>query len=300
MCGIVAYFGGTRKNAIPILIDGLKKLEYRGYDSAGVCLLSNGKLNSIKVKGRVSELEKLVANLEPVNIGIAHTRWATHGEPSEINAHPHFDCKKEIAVVHNGIIENYGSLKEILENEGHKFLSKTDSEVISHLIEKFYAGNLEDAVVRALKLVEGTFGIAVVCNKENKIVVARRGSPIVIGIGDGENIVASDAVAVLPYTKKVIYLNDNEMVVLTENNYSIKNFNGEVLEKVIDEIKWSATEIERKGYKHFMLKEIFEQPNAIENTLRGRIDKDFNVKLSINIDLTKIKRIIIDIVIIKI
>jgi len=301
MCGIIAYFGkkaspvdGLRPRDVrPILIDGLKKLEYRGYDSAGLCLLGEEKLICAKVKGRVSDLEKIVLNLPFANIGIAHTRWATHGEPSEVNAHPHFDCKKEIAVVHNGIIENYGALKQILEKEGHVFVSKTDSEVLSHLIEKFYDGNLESAVIKSLKLVEGTFGVAVVCKKEKKIVVARRGSPIVLGIGEGENIIASDAVAVLPYTKKVIYLNDNEMAVLTENNYSIKNFNGEVVEKVIDEIKWTATEIEKKGYKHFMLKEIFEQPGAVENTLRGRIDDKNNIKLTVDINFNSIKRIII-------
>jgi len=291
MCGIIAYFGN--KNATPILIDGLKKLEYRGYDSAGICLLNEGGLCSAKVKGRVSELEKIISNAETSKIGIAHTRWATHGEPSEINAHPHFDCKKEIAIVHNGIIENYTTLKEILEKEGHAFISKTDSEVVSHLIEKFYAGNLEDAVIKALKLVEGTFGLAVICRKEKKIVVARRGSPIVLGIGEGGNIVASDAVAVLPYTKKVIYLKDNEMVILTDNNYLIKDLQGNEVEKVIDEIKWTASEIEKRGYKHFMLKEIFEQPVAIENTLRGRIDNESNIKLSIDIDFNSIKRIII-------
>jgi len=291
MCGIIAYFGN--KNVTPILIDGLKKLEYRGYDSAGVCILSEGNIRSAKVKGRVSELEKKAEALGQANIGIAHTRWATHGEPSEVNAHPHFDCKNEIAVVHNGIIENYSALKEILEKEGHKFVSQTDSEVVSHLIEKLYVDNLEDAVLKALKLVEGTFGIAVLCKKEEKIVVARRGSPIVLGIGEGENIIASDAVAVLPFTKKVIYLNDNEMVVLTKDKYEIKNLEGQNVEKVIDEIKWSAVEIEKKGYKHFMLKEIFEQPIAVENTLRGRIDNDLNVKLSINIDFSQIKRILI-------
>ncbi|MCX6721803.1 MAG: glutamine--fructose-6-phosphate transaminase (isomerizing), partial [Candidatus Staskawiczbacteria bacterium] len=299
MCGIIAYFGlpaGKQgsKNAVPVLIDGLKKLEYRGYDSAGICLLNEGlpaqagQLFSVKVKGRVSELEKLALGLKQSNIGIAHTRWATHGEPSEVNAHPHFDCKKEIAVVHNGIIENYTTLKE-----GHVFVSKTDSEVLSHLIEKFYAGNLEEAVIKSLKLVEGTFGVAVLCSKENKIVVARRGSPIVLGIGEGENIIASDAVAVLPYTKKVVYLKDNEMAVLTENNYLIKDLQGNKVDEVIDEIKWTAGEIEKKGYKHFMLKEIFEQPDAVGNTLRGRIDSDSNVKLTIDIDVNSIKRIII-------
>ncbi|MGA2418017.1 MAG: glutamine--fructose-6-phosphate transaminase (isomerizing) [Candidatus Staskawiczbacteria bacterium] len=291
MCGIIGYFGN--KKAAPVLIDGLKKLEYRGYDSAGICLLNEGDIFFAKVKGRVSDLEKNILNLDSAGMGIAHTRWATHGEPSEINAHPHFDCKKEIAVVHNGIIENYSAIKEILEKEGHVFVSKTDTEVISHLIEKFYTGNLEEAVIKALKLIEGTFGLAIISKKEKKIVAAKRGSPLVLGIGEGENIVASDAVAVLPYTKKVVYLNDNEMVILTENNYAIKNFDGDNIEKTIDEIKWTASEIEKKGYKHFMLKEIFEQPTAIENTLRGRIDNDFNVKLSINIDFKSVKRIII-------
>lgn len=291
MCGIIAYFG--KKNVAPILIDGLKKLEYRGYDSAGVCLLGNGELYSAKVKGRVSELENLALNLKQANIGIAHTRWATHGEPNEVNAHPHFDCKKEIALVHNGIIENYSSLKEILEKEGHVFVSQTDSEVLSHLIEKFYIGNLEEAIIKALKLVEGTFGIAVINKNESKIVIARHGSPIVLGVGDDENIVASDAVAVLPFTKKVIYLNDGEVVVLNKDGYSIRNFSGEEIEREIDEIKWSATEIEKKGFKHFMLKEIFEQPASVENTLRGRIDKDLNIKLSIDIDFKDIKRILI-------
>ncbi len=298
MCGIIAYFGntprGTGKNVAPILIDGLKKLEYRGYDSAGICLLNNGELYSAKVKGRVSELEKLALDLKQSNIGIAHTRWATHGEPNEINAHPHFDCKNEIAVVHNGIIENYTTLKEILEKEGHKFVSKTDTEVLSHLIEKFYNGNLEEAVMKTLELVVGTFGIAVLHKNENKIVVARRGSPIILGVGENENIIASDAVAVLPYTKKVVYLNDNEMVILTDGKYEIRNFDGQVLEKEIDEIKWTASQIEKKGYEHFMLKEIFEQPEAIENTLRGRIDEDLNVRLSIDkIDFNLVERILI-------
>ncbi|MDP3882962.1 MAG: glutamine--fructose-6-phosphate transaminase (isomerizing) [Candidatus Staskawiczbacteria bacterium] len=311
MCGIIAYLGG--KQAFPVLINGLKKLEYRGYDSAGVCIEDNYQLTLVKKKGKVSELEKEFLNIYGVcsvrdsnlceikkelkeikgNMGIAHTRWATHGEPNEINAHPHFDCKKEIVVAHNGIIENYTALKEILEKEGHIFISKTDTEVISHLIEKFYIGNLQEAVIKALKLIEGTFGLAVMSKREKKIVVARRGSPIVLGIGEGENIVASDAVAVLPYTRKVIYLNDNEMVVLSENNYEIKDLDGQKLEKTIEEIKWSAEEIEKKGYKHFMLKEIYEQPTAIENTLRGRIDKDLNIKLSIDINLNFIKRIII-------
>jgi len=310
MCGIIGYLG--EKKAFPILINGLKKLEYRGYDSAGICINDNFQLTLVKKRGKVAELEKDFLNEYGVcsldgsscetrkelvevngNMGIAHTRWATHGEPNQINAHPHFDCKREIAVVHNGIIENYSVLKEILQKEGHIFCSKTDTEVISHLIEKFYEGDLESAVLKALKLIEGTFGLAVISKREKKIVAARRGAPLVLGIGEKENIVASDAVAILPYTKKVIYLEDGEVVVLTEDDYSIKSFNGDHIEKSIEEIKWTAGEIEKKGYKHFMLKEIFEQPQAIENTLRGRIDKDNNIKLSIDIDFKNIKRIVI-------
>ncbi|HQK64003.1 MAG TPA: glutamine--fructose-6-phosphate transaminase (isomerizing), partial [Candidatus Staskawiczbacteria bacterium] len=227
------------------------------------------------------------------NIGIAHTRWATHGEPNETNAHPHFDCKKEIAVVHNGIIENYNALKEILEKDGHIFVSKTDTEVISHLVEKFYQGNIEEAAISAIKLIEGTFGLAIICKKENKIIIARRGSPIVLGIGENENIAASDVVAILPYTKRVIYLNDNEMAVLMKDGYAVKNLDGQDVKKNIEEIKWAAEEIEKGGYKHFMLKEIFEQPKAVENTLRGRIDENNNVKLSLDIDFSNLKRIII-------
>jgi len=290
MCGIVVYLG--KKDARSVLLNGLKKLEYRGYDSAGICLWRGGSLESVKVRGRVSELEKIVYKIKPASMGIAHTRWATHGEPSQINAHPHFDCKKEIAIVHNGIIENYNTLKEILKKGGHKFLSETDSEVVSHLIEKFYRDGLEEAVMKSLKLVEGTFGLAVICKKEKKIIIARRGSPIVLGIGRDEYIAASDILAVLPYTKKVVYLNDNEIAVLTKNKYSIKNLDGEAVEREIDKIKWSVAETERGKYKHFMLKEIFEQPDAVKNTLRGRIDNN-KVRLSANIDFNLVKRIII-------
>jgi glucosamine--fructose-6-phosphate aminotransferase (isomerizing) len=311
MCGIIAYLGN--KKAFPILINGLKKLEYRGYDSAGVCVRNDGEFMVAKKKGKVAELEKEflkeygVCSLDGKNcetrrdlievagnMGIAHTRWATHGEPNEINAHPHLDCKKEIAVIHNGIMENYNSIKKILEKEGHIFSSNTDTEVIAHLIEKFYTGrNLEEAVINSLKLIEGAFALGIMSKKENKIIVARRGSPVVLGIGEDENIVASDAVAVLPHTRRVIYLNDNEMVVLTNNNYVIKNLDGRNLEKSVDEIKWAAEEIEKQGYKHFMLKEIFEQPKAVANTLRGRINQDMNIKLSIDINFELIKRIVI-------
>ena len=227
MCGIFGYIGD--REIIPLLVNGLKKLEYRGYDSAGVCVLENNSFNLIKKKGRVLELEKKL-NSEKIrqngSLGIAHTRWATHGEPNEINAHPHLDCKNEIAVVHNGIIENYHLLRKLLEEEGHKIISDTDSEIISHLVEKFYSGNLEEALTKALSFVEGTFGLAIIHKNEEKIVVAKRGSPLIIGIGKNEMFIVSDATGILEYTKKVIYLNDNEMAVITKDTYSISDLNG--------------------------------------------------------------------------
>ncbi len=291
MCGIIGYIGN--KNSIPTLIKGLKLLEYRGYDSAGICTIQNQRLKNLKVMGRITDLEKKpeLKNLQG-NIGIGHTRWATHGEPSEINAHPHIDCKGEIAIVHNGIIENYQALKNILEKEGHKIVSATDSEIIAHLIEKFYQGDLEKAVMRALKLLEGAFGLAIIHAKEPKIVVARKGSPLIIGKGADEMFVASDAAAILDQTRKVVYLQDNELATVTANSFSVKNLDGKEIEKEIEEIKWTADQIEKKGFKHFMLKEIFEQPQAVENTLRGRI-KEKEIKLSLNLDPKSIKRIIL-------
>ena len=192
MCGIIGYTGSHRRQSL-VALDGLKRLEYRGYDSAGICVLQGNFLRHVKKKGRISELEKEeVLNYISGEIGIAHTRWATHGKPDEINSHPHLDCKGEIAIVHNGIIENHISLKKLLIAEGHKIVSETDSEIIVHLIEKFYRGDLEEATVKALKLIEGTFGLAVISNKENKMVVAKRGSPLIIGVGNNEMFVASD------------------------------------------------------------------------------------------------------------
>ncbi|MEM4702875.1 MAG: glutamine--fructose-6-phosphate transaminase (isomerizing) [Candidatus Pacearchaeota archaeon] len=288
MCGIIGYVGF--RNATPLLIEGLKKLEYRGYDSAGLCVISD-KLNIVKKKGRIEELEKENLNFQG-NLGISHTRWATHGEPNEINAHPHLDCTKSIAIVHNGIIENYKTLKEILEKENHKFVSETDSEVLAHLIEKFSETNdFEKAVVKSLELVEGTFGLAILKSKENRIIAARRGSPLIIGIGNGEMFVTSDASAILNYTKKVVYLRDNEIASLTKDNYTIRNLEGSPVDSKIHEIKWTIDQLERKGFKHFMLKEIFEQPEAIKNSLRGRL-RD-GIKLSINLNFDEINRIII-------
>lgn len=294
MCGIIGYIGDNNRKIAQVLMDGLKKLEYRGYDSAGLCIKEKQGLIVLKRKGRVQELESQVnPNSFFGNIGIAHTRWATHGQPNEINAHPHLDCKAEIAVVHNGIVENYHALREFLEKEGHKFSSQTDSEAIAHLIEKFYSGDLEEAVSMSLKLIEGTFGLAAISNKEEKIIVAKRGSPIAIGLNNNEKIAASDVIPILAYTNKIIYLNDDEMAIMEKNNFSVKNLDGEIINKEIQEIKMQVAQIEKGGFKHFMLKEINEQPEAIANTLKGRI-KDGVVKLTIdNIDFKKIERIII-------
>src|SRR3989344_4481300 len=293
MCGIVGYIG--KREVAPILLEGLKKLEYRGYDSAGICLAQDGKLAVVKKKGKVSELESGISNfkfqISNSQVGIAHTRWATHGEPNEINAHPHMDCKHQIAVVHNGIIENYAALKELLKKEGHQFVSQTDSEVLAHLIEKFYTNNLEDAVKKALALVEGTYGLLVMHASGGKLVAAKKSSPLIIGLGKKEMFVASDVSAILHHTKKVVYLDDGEVAVVTENGYQIKNAAGAALEKKIQHVKMTVEQIGKKGYKHFMLKEIMEQPESIENTLRGRL-KAGKIKLSIK-NGKDIKRIII-------
>ncbi len=290
MCGILGYIGD--KNIVFLLIEGLKKLEYRGYDSAGICVLENNQLKCVKKSGKINELERNV-NSKKISgeIGIAHTRWATHGEPSEINAHPHLDCKNEIAIVHNGIIENHNSLKKFLEKE-HKIISETDSEIIAHLIEKFYSGNLEEAVIKTLKLVEGAFGLIVMHKNEKKLIAAKKGSPLIIGVGENEMFVTSDVAGIISHTKKVIYLNDNEIATITKKNYSIQDLNGNCVDKKIHEIKGEVSQIEKKEFKHFMLKEIFEQPESIKNLLMGRI-KNNNLKFTLDLDLSLIKKIII-------
>ncbi len=271
MCGIIGYCGV--RTAKPILLDGLKRLEYRGYDSAGLVVVDGKKLNLVRAVGKVSDLEKKgIARPQPGHCGIAHTRWATHGRPSEENAHPHCDCGGKIAIAHNGIIENYLDLKEELLARKHEFRSETDSEVIAHLIEEYYDGDLEKAVLKTVQRLEGTFGIAVVhADSEDQVVMVKRGSPIIIGIGEGEYFAASDANALLPYTQKIISLNDDELAVLHPGGYHIKNLNNEFLQKQI-EIRQDRDELaDKKGFEHFMLKEIFEQPEAIENAFRGRI-----------------------------
>ncbi len=271
MCGIIGYIG--MRGATPLLLEGLKRMEYRGYDSAGVAVMNGSGVETRKAAGKISELERALA-ASPVagDLGIGHTRWATHGVPNECNAHPHIDCKGNIAVVHNGIIENSGTLKRGLEARGHKFASETDTEVIAHLIEEAFDGNLEDAVIEALWQIEGTYGIAVVSSKDrNKIVAARKGSPLLIGLGEGEYYVASDVSAILAQTREVVYLDDGDVAVLTRDGYTVLNQRAQQLERRVSKIDWDLDQIERGGFAHFMLKEIFEQPATVENCMRGRL-----------------------------
>lgn len=273
MCGIVGYVGN--KNAQNFLISGLKRLEYRGYDSAGIVTLDEkGEATLLRAKGKIVNLEeKLAKNKRSDKIGIGHTRWATHGEPSETNAHPH--KAGDIYLVHNGIIENYKELKETLK-KSHKFESETDTEVLAALVESFYQGGghpLINAVVQALKLVKGTYGIAVVSVKEpEEIVVARSGSPLVIGVGHDETLIASDASALVGHTKQAIYLNDGEVALVKKNSIEIKTLNAEPVSAKVEEIETNLAAIQKGGYEHFLLKEIMEQPESLTETLRGRVN----------------------------
>ncbi|MFD2258130.1 glutamine--fructose-6-phosphate transaminase (isomerizing) [Luteolibacter algae] len=277
MCGIVGYLG--KANAATVLINGLKRLEYRGYDSAGLALLDNDEILVSKSAGKVASLnERAHTNWSPEvfkrsGTGIAHTRWATHGPPTEINAHPHLDQSGDIALVHNGIIENYRALRTRLESRGHHFYSETDTEVLCHLIGDCDKGDLFQAVCDALHQVEGTFGIAVISSREpGRIITARRGSPIVIGIGDGEVILASDASAILAHTQRVIYLDDNDIATLTLDGVDIRDLNNVPVTREIAELGLDAAAAEKGGFEHFMLKEIHEQPEALANAIRGRLD----------------------------
>ncbi|MFA5092400.1 MAG: glutamine--fructose-6-phosphate transaminase (isomerizing) [Candidatus Omnitrophota bacterium] len=277
MCGIVGYIG--EKEAQPILLAGLKRLEYRGYDSSGIALIlpKKSSVGIRKSPGKISALEKLVKS-KPLSgvVGIAHTRWATHGAPTQANAHPHPDCSGQIAVVHNGIIENFEALKLQLIKDGHTFVSQTDTEVIVHLIEKFYVNvSLEEAVAKALKLLIGSFAIGVISAKEpNKLIGARFGSPLIVGVGKGENFLASDVPAILGFTKEVIFLDENEIVVLDKDNYKVSNLDGKTVFKDIVHINWDIAQAEKGGYDHFMLKEINEQPQILKNLIYSRIHKE--------------------------
>ncbi|MDP8214329.1 MAG: glutamine--fructose-6-phosphate transaminase (isomerizing) [Candidatus Euphemobacter frigidus] len=271
MCGIVCYIG--KQEATPILLEGLKRLEYRGYDSAGLAVTDGSETCLIKEVGKVSCLEEKIRELHPRGkLGIAHTRWATHGRPTVANAHPHTDENDKIFLVHNGIIENYLSLKEELEEKGHTFTSQTDTEVLVHLIEEYYDGDLEGAVKKALSRVQGTFGIALFHrDSPGKIVLARRGSPLILGIGRNEYLAASDINALIRYTNKVIHLKDNELAVLNSAEYSISDFQDREVVRETETIEWDQGAADKKGFEHFMLKEIFEQPETVKNALRGRI-----------------------------
>ncbi len=277
MCGIVGYIG--KANAAAVLIGGLKRLEYRGYDSAGLALLDGDNVRVSKAAGKVANLsEKARADWTPeffqnAATGIAHTRWATHGPPTEVNAHPHLDETGGIALVHNGIIENYRALRYRLEKKGHHFLSETDTEVLAHLIGDCHKGDLFQAVCDALHQVEGTFGIAVISAKEpGKIITARRGSPIVIGVGNGEAIIASDSSAIIAHTHRVIYLDDNDIAMVTADAVNIRDLNNVPVTREIAELALDGASAEKGGFQHFMLKEIHDQPESLANAIRGRLD----------------------------
>jgi glucosamine--fructose-6-phosphate aminotransferase (isomerizing) len=298
MCGIVGYIG--KNNTENTLLESLKRLEYRGYDSAGLAIVENGKLRSEKALGKIVNLEsKLSKNIIKGTVGICHTRWATHGKPTEKNAHPHFSCDGKIAVVHNGIIENYQHLRDDLKKKGHKFVSETDSEVLAHLVKDFYDGNLLKAVQKALRCTEGTYGIAVVSSENpEEIIAARKGSPLILGIGDGENYIASDVSAILGYTKQVVYLNDGEIARVTKDKFEITDTYNKKLKSDVCEVEWSLEESQKGGHETFMIKEILEQPDVIKNSTRGRlILEEGLVKLggleSVEEKLKKIDRIII-------
>lgn len=275
MCGIIGYIG--ERPAAGLIINGLKRLEYRGYDSAGIALV-DGDLYVHKKIGKVADVESTIdfKKLQHYCTGIGHTRWATHGVPSDINAHPHTDCNNEIALAHNGIIENYKEIKQMLLGHNHVLKSETDTEVIVHLIEYYYKNNsLLDSVLKAILQLEGTYGIAVISKKEpGKIIAAKKGSPLILGVGDNEMIIASDASAIVEHTHKVIYIEDNELIELEKGSFKTYNLEREKIDKKIEAVDWDIESIGKQGYDHFMLKEIFEQPETITNAFRGRILAD--------------------------
>jgi len=298
MCGIVAYIG--ERDACPLLIEGLKRLDYRGYDSAGVVVVRDGELQVRRAAGRIAQLEqKLDEQLSGATVGLAHTRWATHGAPTETNAHPHRDQSGKLALVHNGIIENFRVLKQFLASKGIAMKSETDTEVLAQLIGHLYEGSLEEAVRKALREVRGTFGIAVIhADEPDLIVVARRGSPLIIGIGEDEHLIASDAAAIIQHTSRVIYLSDNEVAVLGRDGFHTTTLDAARVTKEVEEIEWTLEQLELGGHEHFMAKEIFEQPEALRNCMRGRIDLDQDRVVlgglaSVARELIRVKRIIL-------
>ncbi len=298
MCGIVGYIGP--RQAVALLIEGLRRLEYRGYDSSGIAVQNGQGLVVVKQAGKLNMLEKQLLEYSPKGTcGIGHTRWATHGPPTATNAHPHVDQSGKIALIHNGIIENAGAIKKVLQQRGHTFKSETDTEVLAHLVGECYHGSLEEAVAEALRQVDGAYGIAVISSDEPDVLVAaRKGSPLLIGVGDGEWFVASDASAILSHTRSVVYLDDGEMVVLTRKGYRVRDLMATLIEKPVNQIEWDLATIERGGYDHFMLKEIFEQADTVRNTMRGHLlEEEGTARLSgLNLtddDIKKIDRIVI-------
>ncbi len=297
MCGIVGYIGNRK--AAPILLKGLKNLEYRGYDSAGICTINNKEVLIKKDIGKIEEINKQInlADLEGT-VGISHCRWATHGKVTKENAHPHTDCIGNISIVHNGIIENYNELRNELEKKGHKFSSETDTEVIAHLIEDNYNGNLKKALIKALKLLDGAYALGVICKDEpNTLIAARKESPLIVGLGKDENFIASDVPAILEHTKNIIYLNNEEISVMTKDKVEVFDLDDNKKERKIETIEWNAEQAQKHGFKHFMLKEIFEQPQAITETINGRLeDSDILIKDEIRLtekEIKNIKKIII-------
>src|SRR5829696_8349633 len=275
MCGIIGYIG--EKQVLPILIDGLRRLEYRGYDSAGVAVVRNGAIELRRSAGKLSRLEDVI-KLQPItgDYGVGHTRWATHGRPTEENAHPHRDCTGKIVVVHNGIIENYLDLKQELQRQGHKFVTETDTEIVAHLVEREMKDDgLENAVRRALMLMRGLFALVLIsADDPNKIIAVRNGPPIVVGLGDGEFFVASDIPPILSHTRDVVFLGDEEMAIITRTGVTFTDFFGRPVSKATQRVLWDPIMAEKAGYKHFMLKEIFEQPTAARETILGRVSQD--------------------------
>jgi glucosamine--fructose-6-phosphate aminotransferase (isomerizing) len=270
VCGIIGYVGF--RNARTVLIDSLKRLDYRGYDSAGIAIIDK-KLKVFKEVGEIANVEKQIPLLKGTT-GVGHTRWATQGGVTKENAHPHVSCNKKIAIVHNGIIENFSTLKETLRKKGHIFRSQTDSEVIAHLIDDVYDGNLEDAVAAAVKKLQGSYSIVAISEDEpEKVVGVRKESPLVIGVGDSENFIASDVTAFLKYTNRVVFLNDGELCVITKNSINVVDKNGKLIRKKEEHITWDVKDAEKSGFAHFMLKEIYEQPDTINQALRGRISE---------------------------
>ena len=294
MCGIIGYIG--KKDALPVLLEGLKQLEYRGYDSAGVCVVKDGKIRIAKRSGKINKLIHAIKGRKDLKgsfIGIGHSRWATHGPPTNLNAHPHTDCSGNFVVVHNGIIENFSEIKDRLIKEGHSFKSETDTEVIAHLIEKYYKGDFEKAVLKAIKHLKGSFALGVICkNQPRKLIGARKESPLILGIGKSENFIASDVPAILRHTKKVVYIDDGEIAVLGKDRVKVLDSNGKEKKKKVDTIKWNISSAQKSGFSHFMLKEISEQPRVLRQILSSRIKGTSQISLEgINLSDSAIKGI---------